>query len=103
MQGLDIISGVRQLLTRIDETLHERVRARAAAEGRSVNAVVAELLEAWVAEGDPRSALRARLAREGRLVVPEPPADVPTHEALRRANRGAGQAVSEALAAERER
>lgn len=97
------IGVVRQLLTRIDDDLHERVRARALAEGRSVNAVVADLLADWVAETDPRAALRARLAREGRLVVPEAPEGVAGYDEVLEANRGSGSAVGDALAAERSR
>jgi antitoxin FitA len=92
---------MRQLLARIDDELHESVRARAAAEGRSVNAVVAELLAAWVGETDPRAALRARLARDGRLVLPPRPTGVQDYEAVLEVNRGSQSAVSEALAAER--
>src|SRR5579884_3129290 len=40
---------VRQLITRLDDDLHARLRERAAAEGRSVNALVVEILAAAVA------------------------------------------------------
>jgi plasmid stability protein len=90
---------MRQLITRIDDDLHERLKARAASEGRSVNALVVEVLSA-AAEQNEREALRARLSRRGRLVVPPQPAATDRAAALE-ATRGAGSAVSEALEAER--
>lgn len=71
---------MKQLLARIDDDLHDEVRNRAGREGRSVNAVVTELLEGWVAEADPRIALRRTLAQRGLLEeVAAPAGPVPTH------------------------
>ncbi|HUR18394.1 MAG TPA: toxin-antitoxin system HicB family antitoxin [Acidimicrobiales bacterium] len=94
---------MRQLIARIDDELHERLRARADAEGRSMNAVVVEVLDAAVPALDPRARLRARLAAEAMLYVPPTPPtpDVPTHADVETSERGSGTAVSDALAAER--
>jgi antitoxin FitA len=91
---------MRQLITRVDDELHERLKARAAAEGRSVNALVVELLSAAV-EADPRSAVRRVLARRSRLVIPPVGPRPPSRSAVLRATRGAGSAAGEALDAER--
>lgn len=54
-----------------------------------------------IAGEDTRSALRWRLQREGRLVVPEPPRSVPKHEELVLALHGVR--VSDLLEEERGR
>ena len=92
-----------QLIARIDKRLHARLKERAALEGRPLNAVVTEALEDAVADGpDETERVRRRLdARGGRVVVPQP-ARAPSEEELDRATRGAGEAVSEALRAERD-
>ncbi|MGH9039988.1 MAG: FitA-like ribbon-helix-helix domain-containing protein [Acidimicrobiia bacterium] len=92
---------MRQLIARIDDDLHERLKARAAAEGRSLNSLVAEVL-AVAAAGHDRSSVRARLERRGKRVVPDPPRRVPSRVAALRATRGAGAAVSTALDADRD-
>ena len=94
---------VRQLITRIDDDLHRRLKERALAEGRSVNALVTDLLEVAVPPLTPRRVLRARLRALGRLVEPPLPKHVPTWDEVVAAGRGAGTAASEALAAERAR
>ena len=50
-----------------------------------------------------RNPARQLLARQGLLVVPPRPKNVPTREAALRAGRGAGSAVSEALERDRDR
>ena len=92
---------VRQLITRMDDDLHAKLRRRAAEEGRSVNALVNEILAAEVAGGDRRAALRVRARASGRLVVPPRPARAPSRQAVERATKGVGEAVSDALMAER--
>ncbi len=92
---------MRQLIARIDDDLHARLRQRAAQEGRSVNALVNDILATAVAGGDRRAALRMRARASGRLVLPPRPARAPSHQALEQATRGVGEAVSEALGAER--
>ena len=92
---------MRQLIARVDDDLHARLRQRAAQEGRSVNTLVNDILSTAIAGGDRRTALRMRARATGRLVLPPRPARVPSYRAVERATRGAGQAASEALAEER--
>lgn len=91
---------VRQLIARIDDDLHERLKARAAAEGRSLNSLVAEVLAA-AAGGYDRLSLRKCLERRGKLVVPAPPRRVPSRAVALRATRGLGSAASAALRRDR--
>jgi plasmid stability protein len=94
---------VRQLITRIDEDLHRRLKRRAAAEGRSVNAMVTDLLRGAVEPGSERDLVRARLRALGRLaIVPRPRKSI-SREAAIALTRGAGTAASEALAEDRRR
>jgi plasmid stability protein len=95
---------VRQLIARIDEDLHARLKDRAAAERRSVNSLVRELLEHGVSKDDARTQLRRRVAALGLLVVPPQPRQPPPsrNEAIA-ATRGAGTAVTDALAEDRAR
>lgn len=92
---------MRQLITRIDDDLHASLQARARAEGRSVASLVREVLTSAVSEGTDRASVIARFERAGLVVRPPAPEQVPTHEEIWRASRGAGSAVSEALAADR--
>ncbi len=94
---------MRQLITRIDEDLHTDLKARAAAEGRSMNALVGEILREAVATTDPRAALRARVRAAG-LEVKFTPTGVPLprDEAIE-LTRGLGTLASEALEADRAR
>lgn len=94
---------MKQLITRIDVRLHGRLKARAQAEGRSVNALVTELLEDAAPELSAREQVRARMLAAGALVVPPPPeGDVPTMEEVLELTRGdAGRAILEALEADR--
>jgi plasmid stability protein len=95
---------MRQLLTRIDDTLHARLKQRARDEGRSVNALVTEILEQAVPDETPRERLRRRLKAEGRLVEIPAPEDPPSLEEVRAMLRGdAGKAVLEALEEDRRR
>jgi plasmid stability protein len=93
---------VRQLIARIDDDLHARLKARAAEERRSLNAVVTELLEQGLAADDPRARLRARLKAAGLLTVPpQPEGPVPSRDEAIALTRGVGRAASEALEADR--
>ncbi len=56
---------MKQLITRIEPGLHARLKRRAEDEGRSMNAIVTEALEASVDPPDSRAALRARAKRLG--------------------------------------
>lgn len=92
---------MKQLIARIDDRLHARLKARAQAEGRSVNALVTEVLETAAPELDARAQLRARMLAAGALVIYPTPEDVPTMEEVLALTRGAGRVASEALEAER--
>lgn len=94
---------MRQLITRIDDDLHARLKDVAQRQGRSVNSVVVEALETVAGEPvDPGAALRRRLADLGMLVVPPKPDSAPTREELAAESRGTGRAVTDALFAERD-
>jgi plasmid stability protein len=92
---------VKQLISRIDDNLHARLKARAAAEGRSLNALVIDALEAAAAAADGRAQVRARLRAAGLLVVPPRPVDTGLRDRALAITRGAGTVASEALAADR--
>ncbi len=93
---------MRQLITRIDDALHARLKERARDEGRSVNALVTTILEDAVPEATPREQLRRRLKAEGRLVELNAPEPTLSREKVREMLRGdAGRAVLEALEEDR--
>lgn len=96
---------MRQLITRLDDDLHERLKALAVAEGRSVNSVVVGLITELVSRQDgaidAKERLRRRAEAAGLLVLPREPADVLSRDDAIALTRGLGTAASEALAAER--
>jgi antitoxin FitA len=92
---------MRQLITRIDDELHERLRARAAAEGRSVNSLVKELLDVALSAVDERARVAARVEAAGLRIVPRPERPPPSRDAAIAATRGAGRVASAALLADR--
>ncbi|MFA5786532.1 MAG: toxin-antitoxin system HicB family antitoxin [Actinomycetota bacterium] len=92
---------VTQLIARIDEKLHARLKARAAAEGRSLNALVGDLLSVGLSSGNERARMRIRVESAGLGVVPRPGRRAPSRDVAIASTRGAGRAASEALAAER--
>lgn len=95
---------MRQLITRMDDTLHARLKERARDQGRSVNTLVTEILAEAVPDESPRDRLRRRLRAEGRLVEIEAPENAPSLEEVRELLRGdAGKAVLEALEEDRAR
>jgi plasmid stability protein len=87
---------VKQLILRVSPDLHRRIAARAAREGRSVNAWVRDLLEISVDAdvGDRQARANAKAAALGMLVVYD---DIPEYdeETLRR-----GEAALRELAPE---
>ncbi len=97
---------MRQLIARIDDDLHRRLKERAAREGRSLNDLVTEALAA--AADDESAAFRRRLDRSGLRVlppgppVPGPRVDPDQGDDLDDGDLGAGDAVLEALLAERD-
>lgn len=95
---------MRQLLTRIDDGLHRRLKDRARDERRSVNSLVSEILEQAVPDETPQERLRRRLRAEGRLVEIPVPENPPSREEVLELLRGdAGRAVLEALEEDRAR
>ena len=93
---------MRQLIARIEDELHQRLKERAAAERRSLNSLVRELLLDGLPDDDGRDRLRARVEAAGlRVIVPEPDQEPPSRDEIIAATRGLGTAASEALAADR--
>lgn len=93
---------MKQLIARIDDRLHARLKERARIEGRSMNALVVEALEEAAPELSPREQLRARLRAAGRLVEPpRPTRPVLSREEAIALTRGLGTAASEALERDR--
>jgi len=60
---------MKQMLLRVPEDIHRRLAARAEREGRSINAVATEILDAAADsdQGDRRARLRAAAAAAGTL------------------------------------
>jgi antitoxin FitA len=92
---------MRQLHTRIDDDLHAGLKRRAAVEGRSVNAMVTEILRRALVTHDERDVLRARMRALGRLAYIPRPQTVPSRRAMVRLTRGMGSSASKALEEER--
>ena len=97
---------MKQMLLRVPEDIHRRLAARAAREGRSLNAVATEILDAAVDadSGDRRAQLRAAAAAAGTLRT----MNVRQVSAARRrriteSTRGLGPQIDQLLAQERER
>lgn len=90
---------MRQLIARIDDRLHRRLKARAKAEGRSMNALVTDLLSKALGEGGEREQFEARLKASGLWYIPpRPKGRVPPRDELIESLRGkTGSAVSDAL------
>ena len=64
---------MKQLLLRVPESVHTRIAARAAREGRSINAVATEIIDAAADadRGDRGARLRAQAAATG-VLLPVP-------------------------------
>lgn len=92
---------MRQLISRIDDELHRDLKARAVAEGRSLNALVTDLLSSAVADETERSAVIRRATESGMRVVPGHPIRPPSRDAAIALTRGVGTLASEALTTER--
>lgn len=97
---------MKQLLLRVPEDLHRRLAARAARDGRSVNAIATEILGTAVdSDGaDRRERLKTLAAVKG---VSRPTVAAAVSPARRRklieATRGMGAAIDVALDEERDR
>lgn len=97
---------MKQLLLRVPDDVHRRLAARAAREGRSINAVATELLDlaADVDQGDRRSRLRARAAAAGLLrSAPAPVLPPDERQGIIASTRGLGQVADALIADERDR
>jgi plasmid stability protein len=97
---------MKQLLLRVPEDLHRRLAARAAREGRSLNAVATEMLDASAEAdgGDRRAQLRAAAVAAGTLrTVKAPPVSAARRRRITESTRGLGAQVDRLLAHERER
>lgn len=97
---------MRQLLLRVPDTLHARISARAAREGRSVNQVAAEILDAAADadSGSRRDRLRARAAATGLLhQVPVPAMRAAERRRVLASTRGIGPVLDDVLDDDRER
>jgi plasmid stability protein len=84
---------MKQLLLRVPEDLHRRIAARAAREGRSMNAVAGAILDSSTDTdmGDPRERLRARAAALGMLSdVDAPPVSETERERIIASTQGLG-------------
>lgn len=102
----DIIGGVKQLLLRVPEDIHRRLVARAAREGRSLNAVATEILDtaADADSGDRRAQLRAAAAAAGTLRrVNARSVSADRRRRIIESTRGLGPQIDQLLAQERER
>ena len=97
---------MKQLLLRVPEDLHRRLSARAVREGRSLNALATEILDAAVDgdEGDRRTRLRSRAAVLGLLRDnPSKAVGVTRRARIVASTRGVGPLADRLLADERER
>jgi plasmid stability protein len=77
------------------------LKRRAAVEGRSVNAMVSDILRRAVVTHDERELVRARMRALGRLRSVPRPRTVPSRRAMSRLTKGFGSSVSKAVAEER--
>jgi plasmid stability protein len=97
---------MKQLLLRVPEHIHRRLAARAAREGRSLNAVATEILDAAADAdiGDRRARLRAAAAAAGTLrTVNARPVSAAQRRRITELTRGLGPQIDRLLARERER
>jgi len=90
---------VRQLITRIDDDLHARLKARAKSEGKSMNALVQELLERELPPESGRARVLRRAKEVGIRIVepPSPEGPVPSLDEAIATTRGAGPIADELL------
>ncbi len=89
---------MRQLITRVDDRLLEDVKAKARAEGVSVNRFVNRLLAQATQSMGRRREIERRIAEAGLTVQVTPTQPPPTHEEVWAMTRGMGPLGDEALA-----
>lgn len=99
---------MKQLLLRVPEDLHRRIAARAAREGRSMNAVAGAILDAST-DADlgtpptPRGRLRARAAALGMLSeVDAPEMSTAERERIIASTRGIGPVLDRLIDEDRD-
>ncbi|HUH71919.1 MAG TPA: toxin-antitoxin system HicB family antitoxin [Mycobacterium sp.] len=101
-----VISGVKQLLLRVPEDIHRRLAARAAREGRNLNAVATEILYAAADadSGHRRAQLHAAAAAAGTLRrVNARPVSADRQRRIIESTRGLGPQIDQLLGQELER
>lgn len=99
----DSMVAMRQMITRLDDDLHEALKLKAKTEGKSLNAFVLETLSRTISPEDAQAAFVEQLRARGLLLEREPTGgEVPTLDELRKLDPGAGAAVLDALLAERD-
>lgn len=104
--SIAIIGEVKQLLLRVPEELHRRLMARAAREGRSLNALATEILDAAAEAdcGDRQARLRAAAAAAGTLrTTAARPVSPARRQRLIASTRGLGAQLDRLLDEERDR
>lgn len=97
---------MKQVLLRVPEEVHRRLVARAAREGRSLNAVATEILDAAADadSGERRAQLRAAAAAAGTLrTVNARPTSAARRRRIIESTRGLGSQIDRLLSEERER
>jgi|GraSoiStandDraft_11_1057310.scaffolds.fasta_scaffold619959_2 plasmid stability protein len=97
---------MKQLLLRVPDDVHRRLAARAARDGRSVNALATQILDAAVDadEGDRRARLRATAAATGLLrSVPAKSITPARRRRIIASTKGTGPILDQLLAEERDR
>ena len=97
---------MKQLLLRLPDEVHHRLAARATRDGRSVNSLATENLDAATDAdvGDRRARLRARAAALGILrAAPAPPLTVAGRRRALASMKGIDPVLDRLLAEERER
>lgn len=94
----DSMIAMRQMITRLDDDLHEALKHKAKAEGKSLNAFVVDVLEGTVEREISGEQVLERLRAAGWLSdAPPPDGPTPTWEEVWEITRGSGSAVSDAL------
>jgi len=89
---------MRQMITRLGDDLHEALKQKAKVEGRSLNALVVDVLEGTVEREMSGEEVLERLRAAGWLSdAPPPDGPIPTWEEVWEITRGSGSAVSDAL------
>jgi plasmid stability protein len=97
---------MKQLLLRVPDEIHRRLTARAARDGRSVNALATEILDvaADADEGDRRARLRAKAAILGiSSAAPARSVSVARRRRIIASTTRTGAILDRLLAEERER